>query len=370
MTDLSLTRAAIESGIRERLHLGAQLYISRAGEVMADEAFGEAREGTTMERDSITLWFSAGKPLTAAAVAQLVERGSLSWDSPVAEIIPEFARNGKQDVTVRHLLTHTAGLRNADRVDDALTWDEKLAWICAQPLEPNWIPGQRAGYHVIGTWFVLGEIIRRLSDQSINDFLRAELLWPLEMNSTALSLEPDESAKFHRRIAFLYDTSSGVPESKTDWNSSEGLARCRPGGSARGPVRELGRFYEALLKGGQGVLRPETVALMTSRQRAGILDETFQYKVDWGLGFIINSNRDGFQMPYSYGAHASPETFGHSGNQISCGFADPKNKLVVAWVCNGMPGERKHQQRQRAINNAIYEDLGLTGENSSKPFAL
>jgi CubicO group peptidase (beta-lactamase class C family) len=65
-------------------------------------------------------------------------------------------------------------------------------------------------------------------------------------------------------------------------------------------------------------------------------------------------------MPYSFGRHASTDTFGHSGNQASCAFADPKNRLVVAWACNGMPGERKHQQRQRAINNSIYEDLGLT----------
>jgi CubicO group peptidase (beta-lactamase class C family) len=118
-----------------------------------------------------------------------------------------------------------------------------------------------------------------------------------------------------------------------------------------------------LLAGGGKVLRLETVDTVTSRQRTGILDETFQFKMDWGFGFIINSNRDGFQMPYSYGRYASRDTFGHSGNQLSCAFADPASRLVVAWACNGMPGERKHQQRQRAINNAIYEDLGLT-ENS------
>src|SRR5829696_3716260 len=107
MTELTRTRAAIESGIRERLHLGAKLYVSRAGEVIADEAFGESREGRTMERDFMTLWFSAGKPLTAAAIARLTERNALSWETPVADIIPEFAENGKHGVTVRHLLTHT-----------------------------------------------------------------------------------------------------------------------------------------------------------------------------------------------------------------------------------------------------------------------
>jgi CubicO group peptidase (beta-lactamase class C family) len=359
MIEFTHTLAAIESGLRERLHLGAQFYVSRSGEVLIDEAFGEAREGTPMQRDSLMLWFSAGKPLTAAAIGQLVERGAFTWDTLVAAVILEFAHNEKEHVTIRHLLTHTAGLRNADAVDDSLTWDEKIAWICAQPLEPDWIPGQRAGYHMAGTWYVLGEIVRRVSGKSIDDFLRAELFVPLEMPFTSLSLSPEEIAKFHRRIAFIYDTSSGVPESKLEWNSNDGLARCRPGGSARGPVRELGRFYEALLKGGQSALCPETVQAMTSRQRDGLFDETFQFKMDWGFGFIINSNRDGFQMPYGYGRYASRDTIGHSGNQASCAFADPQHQLVVAWACNGMPGERQHQQRQRAINNAIYKDLRL-----------
>lgn len=371
MSEFARTRAAIESGLRERLHLGAQLYVFRAGQVLIDEAFGEAREGIAMERDAITLWFSAGKPLTAAAIAQLVERNLVTWDTPVAQVIPEFAQNGKEQVTIRHLLTHTAGLRNADTVEAAVNgeshddasarWRAVLAWICSQPLEPDWQPGQRAGYHVTGTWYLLGEIVTRISGFAIDDYLRQHLFSPLGMNNASLALKPEEIAAFGNRIAFVYDTSTGALQSKDDWNSERGFKRCKPGGSARGPVRSLGRFYEALLHHGDGALSPQTVDLITSRQRTGMFDETFQFKMDWGLGFIINSNREGFQMPYGYGRHASPDTFGHSGNQASCGFADPAHELVVAWVCNGMPGERKHQQRQRSINNAIYEDLGLNG---------
>jgi CubicO group peptidase (beta-lactamase class C family) len=369
MTEFARTRAAIESGLRERLHLGAQLYVSRGGQVLIDEAFGEAREGVPMRGDSITLWFSAGKPLTAAAIAQLIERGALQWDTPVVQVISEFAQNGKERVTVRHLLTHTAGLRNADSVEEAMDndtsappghrWRARLAWICAQPLEPNWQPGERAGYHVTGTWYVLGEIIARVTGKACDDFLRSELFSKFGMSTTSLALKPEEIRAFGDRIAFVYNTSSGTPQAKADWNNEEGFMRCRPGGSARGPLRELGRFYEALLNHGDGALQPQTVELVTSRQRTGLFDETFQFKMDWGLGFILNSNRDGFQMPYSYGRYASADTFGHSGNQASCAFADPGHQLVVAWVCNGMPGERKHQQRQRAINNAVYEDLGL-----------
>lgn len=312
-----------------------------------------------MHTNSLTLWFSAGKPITAVAIGQLVERGLLKWDLCVAEVIPEFVRHGKELVTLRHLLTHTAGLRNADAIDNALSWDEQIARICDLPLEGNWIPGQRAGYHVSGTWQLLGEIVRRVSGQPVDEFARANIFLPLGMRDSSLALSVEEVSQYGERIAFVYDTSAGSAQPKQEWNNEDGSTRCRPGGNARGPVRELTRFYDALLHGGENILQPDIVRTMTSRQRTEMFDETFQFKMDWGLGFILNSNRDGFQMPYGYGRHASRETFGHSGNQSSCAFADPHHKLVVAWVCNGLPGERKHQQRQRAINNAIYEDLGL-----------
>jgi len=357
--DFTQTRAVITAGFEERIHPGAQLCVMQRGEILIDEAFGEARNGVPMTRDSLTLWFSAGKPITAAAIAQLVERGALAFDERVAEVIPEFAAHGKDAVTIRHLLMHTGGLRNADSIDATLCWDEQIARICELPLEPDWIPGQRAGYHVWATWQLLGEILRRVSGQPVDEFVRENIFLPLGMSDSWLAMTPAVRAKHESRVAFVYDTSSGVAQSNKDWNSADGLTRCRPGGSARGPVRELAFFYEALRRGGESILRPETVATITSRHRAGMFDETFQFKMDAGLGFILNSNRDSFQMPYGYGRHASRDTFGHSGNQSSCAFADPEHELVVAWACNGLPGERKHQQRQRSLNSAIYEDLGL-----------
>jgi CubicO group peptidase (beta-lactamase class C family) len=378
--DFPRARAVLESGLRAGLHPGAQLCVWRAGEMRIDEAFGHAREGVAMRQDSLMLWFSAGKPVTAVAIGQLVERGLLKWETRVAEVVPEFARHGKDSVTVRHLLTHTAGLRAADRIEHTLDGSEQIARLCELPPEPDWIPGQRAGYHTSGSWLLLGEIIRRISGKPVEEFARENIFLPLGMNDSWLALlaesvaadvsrrtlNEDRSAPTDvggyntaERIAFVFDTSGGTPQPKHDWNSADGLTRCRPGGSARGPVRELARFYEALRRGGEKLLRPDTVAAMISRQREGMFDETFQFKMDCGLGFILNSNHGGFQMPYGYGRHAARETFGHSGNQSSCAFCDPRHELVVAWAANGLPGERPHQQRQRAIHHAIYEDLGL-----------
>jgi hypothetical protein len=83
---------------------------------------------------------------------------------------------------------------------------------------------------------------------------------------------------------------------------------------------------------GAQILRPQTVEALVARHRVGLLDKTFDHIIDWGLGFIINSNQYGIDtLPYGYGPHASQRTFGHSGSQSSCAFADPENELVVAW---------------------------------------
>jgi CubicO group peptidase (beta-lactamase class C family) len=82
--------------------------------------------------------------------------------------------------------------------------------------------------------------------------------------------------------------------------------------------------------------------------------------MDWGLGFIPNNNQYGVDtIRYGYGPHASWRTFGHSGHQSSVAFMDVKNRLVVAIVFNGTPGEDEHDRRVRAVLTALYEDLGL-----------
>ncbi len=90
-----------------------------------------------------------------------------------------------------------------------------------------------------------------------------------------------------------------------------------------------------------------------------MVDETFKQVYDWGLGFMLDSKAHGHDdLPYSFGKHSSPVTFGHAGYQSSMGFADREHGLVVAWVFNGMPGDAEHNGRNSQTNNAIYEDLG------------
>lgn len=365
MTPLPRTLALLEQGRAAGLQLGAQLYVSLQGKSVAEVAFGESRPGVPMTAGMINLWFSSGKPLTAVAIAQCFERGLLSLDDPAARFLPEFAALGKHAITIRHLLTHTAGFRDADKLPADFGWDETIARICATPAQTDWSPGRRAGYQYFSSWFVLGEIVRRLDGRPFGDYLREEILLPLGMNDSWMGIPPKQFHDYGERLGWMHLVSSTGLKPRVTWNSEAVAASCRPGSNARGPMRELGWFYEALLgfrarADGSSLLKTDTVRLFTARHRAGLFDETFQHTLDWGLGFLVDSNRYGADtVPYGYGRHSSEETFGHGGSQSSSAFADPKHGLVVAWICNGMPGEKLHQVRARDLNTALYEDLGL-----------
>ena len=355
----------MEAGVQAGLHLGAQLYVSLREEVVVDFACGEGRKGMPMRTDSVVQWFSSGKPLTAIAVAQLYEKGLVRIEAPVSDYIPEFGRNGKEAITIEHLLTHTGGFRKADSLPGAASWDEMIQKICEAPVEENWVAGARAGYSTTAAWYLLGEMIRRVSGVEVAEYVRAEILEPVGMNDTWLRLPFEKYKSYGERLALMHDTAA-VKREADFMQDAAGMAQCRPGSSARGPIRELGKFYEMLLNsgkvGGKQIVREETIRLFTQRHRVGMFDETFLHKLDFGYGFIVNSNRYGAEtVPYGYGRYASEGTFGHSGAQSSCAFADPEHGLVVAWVTNGTPGERPHQKRHREINNAVYEYLKLNG---------
>lgn len=349
----------LEQGIARKLHLGAQLYISHQGKTLVDNAFGESRAGVAMSTDTLNLWMSSVKPIVAVAVGQLWEKGLLDLDDQVIKYIPEFGVNGKQEITVRHILTHTAGFRAVLGMQMADSYEQAIVKICNTPLEPRWVPGETAGYHLGSSWYVLAELVRRLDGRRIDQYAREAIFAPLGMNDCWIGMPPDAYKAYGDRIGFMFDTRNGKVEPAKYSNSAEDAANIRPGANGRGPINQLARFYETLMQDDPSpLLKRETAAAMTTRQRIGVYDLTFKHIIDVGLGFIINSNQYGAQtVPYGYGIHAGPNTFGHSGHESSSAFCDPDNKLVVAWVCNGMPGTIPHALRQRQLNSAIYEDL-------------
>lgn len=360
---LPATAAELARGVEGRRHLGGQIFAARGDETVADAAFGEASPGQPMRRDHRLLWLSASKPLTAVAIARLWERGALALDDPVARHLPEFAVGGKQAVTLRHLLTHTAGIRMLDTGWPEASWEEIVAKICARRLEPGWVPGRKAGYHLTSSWFVLGELVRRLDGRPIARYLREELFEPLGMTECSLGVERAEWTRIEASIAPMF-VQAGEALAKSDLTSEAKLVAPSPGGNALGPIRQLALFYAMLSRGGEldgrRLLSPQTVEAVVAPHRVGMLDHTFKTKLDWGLGVIVNSAHYGDpDAPYGYGPHAGPRAYGHSGARSSVAFCDPDAGLVVALAVNGLPDEATHRQRFDRLLAALYRDLGL-----------
>ena len=372
---LPAARDRLTQGIDDGLHTGAQLYVSLRGAPVCDGVVGEAAPGVPVRPDTVFRWLSAGKPVAAVAVAQLAANGLVGYDRPVAEYVPEFEQHGKRAVTLRHVLTHTGGFRGAEPYATLPTWEERVAGICAAHIEERWVPGERAGYHPNSGWVMLGEVVRRVTGVPFDVFARNHVFLPLGMEDSWAVATPDLPQRYGSRWGELHLMEGGQNGVHPAYSTQASLNVLRPGSTLRGPARDLGLFYEALLTGmndfpvsealggpgraASGALSPASATEITSRQRTGMLDETFNHVMDWGLGVIIDSKQYGPGVPYGFGQHASPRTFGHGGSQSSLGFADPEHGLVVAAIFNGLPGEARHDRRVKRVTAAIYEDLGL-----------
>ena len=361
----------LEEGIGRGLHLGGQLAVSLRGERVVDAAFGEVRPGEAMRPDHLMPWLSASKPLTAIAVAQLWERELLDVDDPVARHIPEFGSHGKEAVAVRHLLTHTGGIRTLETGWPDADWETTIAEICALKLEPRWRPGFKAGYHLASSWFVLAELVRRLDGRPIDRYLRAELFEPLGMADSWLGMPAERFARYGKRVTPSWNTENDPPV-RHDWDEESRVMRPNPGSNGRGPMRELLALYEMLLGrgtlAGRRYLAPPTVDAITAHQRVGLFDHTFRHVLDWGFGFVVSSAHYGDAgAPYGYGRHATPRTFGHSGYRSTAAFADPGHGLAVALAVNGTPGAEAHRERFHRVLTALYEDFDLVVSASGTP---
>jgi len=355
--------ALIDDGMQVGLHIGAQIYIALGRQVVADFGRGQSRPGVAMTDESLVLWMSSGKPVAAVAIMQQCDRGKAQLDDAVSRFIPEFAVHGKQSITLRHLLTHTAGFRNVAIGWPKSSWDEIIACISQAELEPDWPVGQKAGYHPYTSWYILGEVIQRIDGRFFSDYVREEIFLPLGMEDSWIGMPLERHQAYGDRVGVMVETSRGKLTPHR-YATPEAAAQCVPGGNAYGPMHDLGKLYHMFAGGGEfagvRVLSSESVAQMTSRQREGMFDETFRHKLDWGLGLIIDSGRYGADtVPYGFGLHSSGRAFGHGGAQSSIGFCDPEHELVAAVAFNGMPGEAKHNIRMRRFLTAVYEDLGL-----------
>ncbi|HEY6318529.1 MAG TPA: serine hydrolase domain-containing protein [Acidimicrobiia bacterium] len=357
--DLSAVVELLERRRDEGWHTCAQVYVSIGGEVLLDEALGETRPGRGEQTDDVMLWYSAGKPLTTVAVLQLWERGRLALDDRVATFLPGWGE-GKERCTLRHVLTHTGGfpMWGDAGYDRDVSFAESLAATVATPAQ--WAPGTVAAYHAASGWRVLGGVVEAVDGRTIERYLAEEVCGPVGMTSSSLGIPLAVQAELGDRIVPVVWTGHQFPTRDADggirmvpykidrWhNEPWHVAKIEPGGGMRGPARELGRFYEALLGDGPTLLEPRTVEVMTAIHRYGMKDRTFGLDVPWGLGV---------QRQFTGGP--GRRAFGHGGMASSRGLADPELGLVLVVIANGLAGFFDAEQRNLEITDAVYSALG------------
>jgi CubicO group peptidase (beta-lactamase class C family) len=359
--ELPRTEAVLERQRDEGLHPGACLVVTLDAEPAGAVAVGEARSGVPMSPSTVVRWLSITKVATALRAAMAWEAGALSLDDPVAAHLPDFAADGKADVTVRHLLTHTGGFRGADR-EPLSDWDAEVERICAEPQEEGWRAGRDAGYSLQAGFHVLAEVVRRAlgDERPWERIVGDDVLAPLGMGGSALALDAAAFGRLEPTTATYWTTppASATPRELRD--DAGRAAVCQPGSSGRGPVQELPRLLEVLYLGGAPLLSRMGAEAITARHRTGLRDQTFAAVLDWGLGVIVDAKVHGKELvPYGYGAHASARTFGHGGAQSAGLLCDPEVGLVAALACTGMCGNPAHSRRAHEVFTALYEDLDL-----------
>ncbi|MBV8348462.1 MAG: beta-lactamase family protein, partial [Mycolicibacterium sp.] len=175
-------REALADEVSTGGELGAAVAVDIGGESVVDIWGGHADRAKSVEwsKDTIVNLWSSTKPVTALAALILVDRGLLDPFAPVAEYWPEFAANGKQDIEVRHIMSHTSGVCGWDApftLEDVYDWPKSTSQLARQA--PSWAPGTASGYHAVNYGHLIGEVIRRITGKPLKDFVREEIAEPL-----------------------------------------------------------------------------------------------------------------------------------------------------------------------------------------------
>jgi len=309
---------------------GAAIQLMRHGVPTPARSFGKlylTSDSPPVQPDTIFLTASVTKPVTVTAVMLLVERGKLQLDDPVCSIIPEFGTNGKEQISVRHLMTHTSGLPDMLPEDRPLRAQhaplaEFVRRTCA--LKPAFPAGTNIQYQSAGI-AILGAIVERIEGISLPDFLQREIFGPLGMKDTALGLQhlPPERIAHVNVLADMQGQDWG-------WNMPYWRHFAAPWGGMFSTVGDMSRFCQLFLNGGElaGVrlLQKETVQAMTMDQTAAMpaIPENVRKGQSWGLGW----RRQPTSEWAFFGHQISPGSFGHGGATGTVVWVDPVRALV------------------------------------------
>lgn len=366
----SAVEQAFRNNFSEHGDIGAACTIYHGDQCIVDlwGGFGNPESSIPWRHDTLQLVFSAAKGITTTCIWMLVERGLLDIDKPIADYWPEFGCNGKEAISTRMVLSHRAGLA---AVDGDLTLAQVFQWQpvidAIQDQAPNWSPNTTHGYHARSFGWILGELLRRISNTSIGEFIQSEIAIPQqldlwiglpdsELGRCAKVIPPQTGTQ---SLADLFGESSLMvrvlngPSNLFDyndmWNQAELLKAQMPSSNAVCTAPSLAQFYKLLLPrdGRKSLLSVATINEACKLMSDGP-DEVIKAPTRFGSGFAL---------PPFLAPHCSASSFGHSGAGGSLGFADPEADISFAYVMNKMRFDMGGDPRTEALLKALYSSL-------------
>jgi CubicO group peptidase (beta-lactamase class C family) len=365
-------RAALERNFTDHGEIGSAVCVYHQGKKVVDLWGGhmDAARNKPWREDTMCIFYSIAKSICALSVHMVADRGLVDLDAPVATYWPEFAQNGKQDVLVRHIISHYCGVcfNDAAEPGDIFDYDKMIKVLEAQELA--WPPGTKGAYNTVNIGYLAGEVVRRVTGTPIRDFVRENICAPLGADYKIGVDEADLG-----RVADLSPNPQGFsmggsagPDSPLmrAWRAMpkpmdtdvQNTAKFRTAGipsfGGFGTARAMARIYAALANGGEigGVrlLSPEALARATTDQWEDEADGTTGQHMRMSMGFWKNPAGRTLMGP-------NPEAFGHSGSGGARALADPDRNLALAYVTNLQSEGLGTGVRTEAIVEAAFANL-------------
>jgi CubicO group peptidase (beta-lactamase class C family) len=339
--------------IADGLHEGAQLAVYENGGLSLYVTGGkDIRSGKPVTGDNLFCIRSTTKGLTALVIAMLCERGLLKYNEPVSKYWPEFARNGKENITLAQIMGHRAGIPQSISTPVTKWTDRTDVAAGVEELKPVWTPGKYNGYHASTYGWVADEMAMRSADNNIAGLLARDVTGLLGIKDVYIGLPASEFSRFCP-LALLGETAYTRAAFNDFMNTYDGmkLPLCWVSGAAT--AKDLARLFNIFAfngsYGGRTIISRETQELISRpTNAAGELDLVLKWPVRWGLG-LING-----ETPSIYGSDKHPNAIGHAGGGANVAWADPDRKLSVAFLCNGMRTGGEEWERYRVLADSIY----------------
>ena len=362
------------------MHPAIQLCLRHNGRVVLNRAIGHGwgnapadppdAEKVLVTTETPFCVYSAAKAITTTIVHMLVEREYFSLDDRVCDYLPSYTSHGKDRTTIRHVMTHSAGVPfpTGPRPDLKRMDDSEYAREMLGELKPLYRPGLMHIYHALTWGPLVREIVSAATGNNIRDILAAEILDPLGFRWTNYGVAPDDVplvAPSHATgkplpapIAAAFRTAVGgtLHQIIPFTNTSRFLTGVVPSSNTVSTAYELSRFAEMLCRGGEldgvRIMRPETLcAAVTECRRLRPDFATGLAPLRWGTGYMLGSKRFG-----PFGRNA-PAAFGHLGLTNIAIWADPERGLAAGLISSGKPGRHREANRYTALMDRIATEI-------------